>query len=344
MAQTSFSKGDLISELAEGVGFKSGLSFSFDRMLSFVSEKSKKILNANSNGVVGMRFEEYEELFFEILIGTGYAPRNASPDMQYFGITLFNQYKYDVIKQQLALNVYELYAHWLRAETDKTIKKNPGVYGLTIEPIGFLQQSFKKYGAFGYKTAMQILTNQANYENLCPWNKIRRIDWNDMAELEGLFKSESLNTYYGSFIDQRYIDYLSNHLNDIGEINWRKFEGLTAEFFKRDGYEVVLGKGRSDGGIDIRIWKDKEDKENPPMILIQCKRYKDDVKAEVVKALYLDVLYEKANSGLIVTSNRVAPGVKKDFKARGYNMDFAERDKVQQWITSMRTPNIDIIV
>src|SRR5712692_4366543 len=31
-------------------------------------------------------------------------------------------------------------------------------------------------------------------------------------------------------------------------IHWRNFERLTTEFFRRQGYEVDLGKGRKDGG------------------------------------------------------------------------------------------------
>lgn len=151
-------------------------------------------------------------------------------------------------------------------------------------------------------------------------------------------------SYYGSFIAQRYIDFLGNNLNDIGEINWRKFEGLTGEFFKKKGYEVCMGKGKNDGGIDIRVWKNKEDKENPPLILIQCKRQKSKVKIEIVKALWADIVDEKATSGLIVTSSEVTKGAKTWSRARGHHIGFAERDTLKKWIESMRSINTEIII
>lgn len=342
--KANFSKGELISEIAETVGFKSGLNFSYNKMVSFASEEGKQILNTNLVSTVGIRPEEYEDIYFEVLQGTGYAPANANPDMQYMGIKLFNMYKDDKEKQDIALKIYEQYGKWIKSEMDRLIKNNNMQYGMSISPKPYVVDCYKKYGTFGYITAMQILSNQINYQNFSPWYNTRRIDWKDKIELEDLFKKESLHTYYGSFIDQRYIDYLSNNLDDIGEIHWRKFEGLTAEFFKKEGYEVTLGSGRNDGGIDVRVWKDKEDKENPPMILIQCKRQKNKVKREIVKALWADVEYEKAKSGLIVTSSEVSSGAKEDCKVRGYNINFAERDTLKRWIKSMRSKDVEIIV
>lgn len=67
MGQVGFSKGQLISEMAETVGFKSGLSFSYQQMLKFVSDESRRILGRNLYSVVGLRPEEYEEIYFDVL-------------------------------------------------------------------------------------------------------------------------------------------------------------------------------------------------------------------------------------------------------------------------------------
>ncbi|MBE1443842.1 restriction endonuclease [Paenibacillus sp. OAS669] len=75
--------------------------------------------------------------------------------------------------------------------------------------------------------------------------------------------------------NQRYIDYLRANFNKIGNIHWRKFEGLTAEFFERQGYFVEIGPGRADGGVDVRVWTHDTNLAGPPTILIQCKRQKD---------------------------------------------------------------------
>lgn len=344
MGQVGFSKGQLISEMAETVGFKSGLSFSYQQMLKFVSDESRRILGRNLYSVVGLRPEEYEEIYFDVLQGTGYAPQTASPYMHLFSLTLKDMFADDKDKFDIGLKVYEEYGAWMKAEIDALKESGEIRYGMSISPKPYIERCMTKYGNFGYGVALQVLKSQMDYQRYSTWYTTRRVNWENKVELKDLFTSESLETYYGSFIDQRYIDYLSNHLDDIGEIHWRKFEALTGEFFNKEGYEVTLGPGRNDGGIDVRVWKEKEDKENPPMILIQCKRQKDKVKSEIVKALWADVLYEKAESGLIVTSSEVAMGAKEDCKVRGYNIDFAEKSTLQKWITSMRSKDIEIIV
>jgi hypothetical protein len=55
-----------------------------------------------------------------------------------------------------------------------------------------------------------------------------------------------------------------------------KFEGLVADYYRRQGYRVVEcgtggTKGRFDGGIDLKLYRDDE------YIVVQCKRYTNSV-------------------------------------------------------------------
>ncbi len=336
-------KGNLISEISESTGFKSGLTFSFDKMLSFVTEEYKKILLSNKESVVRIRAEEYEELYLQVLKGTGYANKNYNPSGKLFSVYLLDKYGMNDIRFEIGLEVYKLYSDWLMNEVDKLVKVG-AAHGTKIDPSSFFQMCKKKYGLQGAVLCGELLVQQGIAQDYSPWNKIRRVDWKDSADLKELFESESLKTFYGSFIDQRYIDYLANNFDDLGQIHWRKFEALTAEFFKKEGYYVEIGPGRSDGGVDVRVYKENVDKENPPLILIQCKRWKDQVQQETVKALWADVDYEKATSGLIVTSSTVAFGAKEVCSARGYNIDFAENDKLKQWIQGMSSTKNQIII
>jgi restriction system protein len=147
-----------------------------------------------------------------------------------------------------------------------------------------------------------------------------------------------LNPQYGYFVDQRYVDYLAQNFGSVDEINWRKFEGLTAEFFKRLGIHVELSAGRNDDNVDLRLYPEKASDGVPPAVLIQCKRQKEKVGKVVVKALYADVLHEGAKSGLIVTSTAISPGAKKTCVARAYPVAAVERDALRKWIQAMRTP------
>jgi restriction system protein len=171
-----------------------------------------------------------------------------------------------------------------------------------------------------------------------PWSKAREIDWADEVALRDLFKSEGLGAPDGAFVEQRYIDFLHRNFERIDQINWRKFEGLTGDFFQREGYRVELGPGRNDGGVDLRIWSGEVEPGLPPTILVQCKRQKTPVERVVMKALYADILHEGADSGLIVTTSRISPGAGDDRTARGYPIESANRGTLRTWIESMRKP------
>lgn len=105
----------------------------------------------------------------------------------------------------------------------------------------------------------------------------RQTDWEDVAELAELFTSENLKTPHGKYFDQRFVDFLSHNFASIDNINWRKFEGLTCEFFHQIGLHVEIGSGRDDGSIDARVWPRPEEAEGPPLIVVQCKRQKQKV-------------------------------------------------------------------
>ena len=101
------------------------------------------------------------------------------------------------------------------------------------------------------------------------------------------------------FFDLRFIDYLYQNFDDIDKMNWRKFEGLTAELFTREGFHVNIGVGSNDDSIDARVYPTENDTDKPPLILIQCKRQKEKVEKVIVKALWADIQAEKAQSRLI---------------------------------------------
>lgn len=118
-------------------------------------------------------------------------------------------------------------------------------------------------------------------------------------------------------------------------MHWRNFERLTAEFFNRQGYQIELGSGSHDGGIDIRVYN-KNDK-TKPYIIIQCKRHKESnqVKIEIVKAFFADVIFEKAQKGLIATTSKIATGGKKIISIRKYPLEYTENKEVVDWINQM---------
>jgi hypothetical protein len=81
-----------------------------------------------------------------------------------------------------------------------------------------------------------------------------------------------------------------------------------------------------------------------PLIMVQCKRYKNKIDRTVVKALWADVQWEKAGSGLIVTTSSLARGAQNDCVARGYNIKQADRNVICTWLENMRTPGAGIFM
>lgn len=162
-------------------------------------------------------------------------------------------------------------------------------------------------------------------------------DWDGRRPLSELFKGESIPDDPERYLDQRFIDYLAAQGEQLDKMHWRNFERLTAEFFKRAGCEVSLGPGTKDGGVDVRVWPERAARSEPPLLLVQCKRYRQDklVDVEYVKALWADVQFEEASRGLIATTSRVSPDGRRICEARKYTLSFAENEQVRNWARSM---------
>jgi len=167
------------------------------------------------------------------------------------------------------------------------------------------------------------------------YGRVQSKQWDGAVKLDQLFQGEHVPDNPEVYLDQRYIDYLAKNSEDMPKIHWRNFERLTTEFFKRQGYAVDLGTGTKDGGVDARVWTDKESKAGPPLMLIQCKRYKGVVGIETVKAFWADVHFEGAEKGLIATTSSVSRDTKKICDVRKWPMSFAEAAQVQQWARTM---------
>ncbi len=158
-------------------------------------------------------------------------------------------------------------------------------------------------------------------------------EWDGGTPLTNLFSCEIRTG--NNFMDQKFLDYIAANIEKIQEMHWRNFERFCAEFFNRLGYHIKLGPGGNDGGIDIRAFDPADN--TKPLIIIQCKRYKNGLQVgiETVKAFYTDVEFEQAKQGIIITTSAIAPGGKKVCEARKYPLTFAEIDEVQRWAKAM---------
>lgn len=331
----SVSRRELITRTGELIGYKSGLGLNKAEFDEIIPTDYHRIWFGPSENYLRLYPEEFEGLIAELLQLLGNV-ESASPGL--FTMHLRNKYMNNVKKSKLLDDVFPIFINVMEKCNEAAREgKDPNK---AIVPV--LLKAKMKHGEEGFNMIMELIGGLNNHLHMSPWTSIRETEWKDIAELKGLFVSESLETQYGTFMDQRYIDYLRANFDKIGSIHWRKFEGLTAEFFERQGYFVEIGPGRADGGIDVRVWTHDPNLAGPPTILIQCKRQKDLVEQTIVKALYADVLHEQAEKGLIVTTSSFSPGSKKLCFARAYPVAEANRETLRSWITAMRKPDTGI--
>lgn len=322
----------------ERVGFKSGLALTREEIIDHINPPSAitAAIATYSDEPIALRADEIEDAFQLLLNRVGVIEQ---PFVGHGPTLLSIKYEADPAKHALFKNVLEcLGSHHF----DK------GRHALSdgFDRDGFFSLVENELPTGALSIAFELVELIELSERASPWQWFpdRQTNWQNTSELKDLFTSESLETMYGKFIDQRFIDYLSTNFEKIGEINWRKFEGLTAEYFYRNGYEVDVGPGRNDGGIDIRVWDKGAEQTEPPLILVQCKRQKKKVEKAIVKALWADIVDENASSGLIVTSSSLSPGAKKVRTARSYPISDVDRVGLRKWIDELRKPGSGVFL
>lgn len=113
-----------------------------------------------------------------------------------------------------------------------------------------------------------------------------------------------------------------NSAATLQKINWREFEELVGEAYRRKGYAVTeLGGGGPDGGVDLELRKNGE------ILLVQCKHYRmKKVGVKIVRELYGVVASENATGGIVITSG-IFTNDASDF-ARGKPLELVDGKKL----------------
>jgi restriction system protein len=326
----------LADTLSETVGYKAGLALSVAQMCDHLSETEYSgLILASEKHVVRVRSEEYEALFYKLLHRVGYTDEEYDGDI--LGVRLFHKYKNEY--RQEYDGVLKLFVGIFPQLLNETMKKG----GKLIDPSPLLHACFETYGEIGVKIAIEKLGSMNRGLHLNPHSRLRYRAWENTETLDSLFSGGVTRPEQGEFIDQRFIDYLSKNRDRMEEIHWRKFEELTAEYFARAGFQVKLGPGQNDDGVDVRIWRTDQNTEQTPHCIIQCKRQKHKVEKVVVKGLFADIQFENADYGLIVTTSELSPGARKTIAVRGYPIEEVNKTALADWLAELRTPGSGIV-
>jgi restriction system protein len=319
---------ELLGFLSDFVGYKAGLALSATDLRGYLEPAGLwSVVPVDLDAVIRLRSEEIEEMTDQPLVSVGNIEGPAGPGVV---IAVYRKYAVDPGDRKVFDSVSKAFVSFLESATQGDEKH--------VDPSPFLNEIEKSHGRLGLTMAIELFQSAATAMHRSPWSRTRVQEWVNIVELNELFKSESLTTPYGEYFDQRFIDFLFANFDEVDRINWRKFEGLAAEFFARAGFAVQIGPGRNDDGVDIRLWPKEEDRHLPPATLVQCKREKAKIQKVVVKALWADISAEGASTGIIVTTSSLARGANKVAKARGYPIWAVNRSALHRWIGAMRSP------
>lgn len=96
-------------------------------------------------------------------------------------------------------------------------------------------------------------------------------------------------------------------LDSLRAMNWRQFEMLVGEAFRRQGYRIEeTGLGGADGGIDLRLSK------NGKTTLVQCKQWRSQrVDVKIVREMYGLLAHHGADAVKIVAIGDFTPDARR---------------------------------
>jgi restriction system protein len=87
-------------------------------------------------------------------------------------------------------------------------------------------------------------------------------------------------------------------IDTVRSLNWKEFEELIGEAYRRQGFTVYENSNTGpDGGIDLRLKKDGD------LVVVQCKQWRNiKVGVDKVRELYGVQIAERANRSILITS------------------------------------------
>lgn len=316
---------DALTEIA---GYKAGVVLTDVELFGIMQDQDDvaRILDPEGPGGGRLHSSTFEDAVVTLLHRLGNTPDDRNVPIT---IQLFHKYR-NTSSEGIYRAVMEAYRAYMDAKL-----ANPAEGPL--DPTPLILSMHEKHGMAGVDMTIELIEGINRDLHRSAWGSIRNVDWRDTVELAGLFKSAGLETQHARFFDQRYIDYLSQNFDQVDHMHRRKFEGFTAEYFLREGYRVVLGPGSNDGGVDLRVYPIDADPDRPPMILVQCKRQKAKIDKVLVKSVFADVLEERADTGLIVTTSTLSPGAETTRTARNYPVEASDRSTIRTWIEKLRS-------
>lgn len=122
--------------------------------------------------------------------------------------------------------------------------------------------------------------------------------------------------------------YLTSGMQDVDHMTGEEFEYFLCTYFKELGYKAKTTPMVNDYGADVIASKDGE------KIVIQAKRYKENVGIKAVQEVIGAREYYKADKAIVITSSYFTPNAKN--LAQSGNVELWDRTKLKSVMTQVQ--------
>lgn len=113
-------------------------------------------------------------------------------------------------------------------------------------------------------------------------------------------------------------------LSEIDAMTGREFEEFLGELFKRHGYKTKVTSASGDYGADLILHKDGQ------KIVVQAKRYKNNVGIRAVQEIIPAVAYYKADVAWVVTNSYLTKQAQN--LADSNDVVIIDREELMKWL------------
>lgn len=104
---------------------------------------------------------------------------------------------------------------------------------------------------------------------------------------------------------------LTVSLNELYAMNPTAFEKYVAQLFRQRAYRVIHRGRTGDLGVDLELTNG-----NGKRAIVQCKRYRSTVGAEIIRELYGTLIHEKVAHAFLVTTADISDAARRWAKGK----------------------------
>jgi restriction system protein len=120
--------------------------------------------------------------------------------------------------------------------------------------------------------------------------------------------------------------HLRRNVSDVQGLDWTRFEDLTNDVFKANGFQTIQTARTKDGGADILLLASADD---CIAGIVECKQYDRGrpIGVSTVRSLVGAAVYWDVREAYLVTSSSFTSYSKKsveEFKERGYHLNLVD--------------------